>query len=89
MPRKQFTLDETVSKIAADIDLDGGIIIEDKGCPSSYIENSCVNAHVDNVHTAPDPDIYHLSAVHGLGRGVRCQNMTRGRRGQAKGVKYG
>ena len=85
MPRKQFTDDEVISKVAADSDSEDDIISEDDWWPSSDIEKSDINS----VHAALDLDCNHLPAVHGLGWGVRGQNMARGRRGQAWGANRG
>ena len=72
MPRKHFTVDDAISKIAANSDSEDDISSEDDGWPSSDIENRDVDGHVDSVHAAPD----HLSAVQGLGWGVRGRTLS-------------
>ena len=82
MPRKQFTVDEEISKITADSFSEDDIISEDDGWSSSDIDNGDVDA-------APGPCFSPLLAVLGLGMGVRGQNMASGRRGYCRGANCG
>ena len=54
MRRKQFTVDEAISKIAADSDSEHDIISEDDGWPSSDIEHICLVVRMSVLATEVD-----------------------------------
>ena len=57
MPWKQFTVDEAISKMAADSISEVDIISEFYGWPSFDIGNSGVEGNVYDVHATLDPHL--------------------------------